>query len=223
MAAKASETIVTVPAARPSRPSVRFTALLMPATMMNDQNQVEPRHHDRHARNGNDCREHTEVEPVRRSAAPAPTSTARPSSRRAARRSPRRHPARTASRGVAGQASARATTFDQSSMKPSRPQPSIAPSASRLSRDVRPSTRNVAVTTSRISTPPIVGVPCLTKMTLRPVGPDLLTDVAHAQQADPQRKEQRRRDHRDDDRKEHLIGRILGEAGSRRAHDLFDD
>ncbi len=167
-----ASTIVTVPAASPSSPSVRFTALLMPATMMKTRRQVEP--WDRRspcpptgivvvstprssrALVSGICT-HVDNPPQLTTSRPNTTATTPCQNSLARGRRPSERSCE---------------TFDQSSMKPSRPQASIAPSASRLSRVVRPSTRNVAVTTSRIRTPPMVGVPCLTRW---PCGPSART------------------------------------------------
>ena len=162
MAAKTSVTMATVPAARPSSPSVRFTALLI-ATIITPTNaryshgtttatppientdDTRPRSSlyvvSGTATQVGSCPQLTTSRPKITETVPCQKSLA--SGRRPSERS--------------------WLTFDQSSMKPRIPHASIARSARMLSRVGVPSMRNVAVTTNRMSTPPIVGVPCLTR------------------------------------------------------------
>src|SRR5450759_1239202 len=57
-------------------------------------------------------------------------------------------------------------------MNPRMPQDSMTPTARIVGRSNRPMVKKTAVTTSRMSTPPMVGVPCLTRC---PCGPSART------------------------------------------------
>ena len=174
------------------------------------ETEVEPRHDDRHA---------ADVEHGRRSCAQVELAVVSgtathvgrcgPVDRRAGRTRPRRRPARTASRAGAGRASARATTFDQSSMKPSRPHASIATSARRAQPRRRAHDQERRRDDEQDEHAAHRRSALLDEVPLRSVGAHLLADVANAQQADPQREQQRSRHHREHHREEDLVGRVL--------------